>query len=381
MRRCYDGRRTKWLDRFFRSFREAALKRYPGISLRDLDDLDGLVVLAVLQEILAPGWAVGNFGGHYVAPSLVADNLGLSTKTVRRVLKPLARAGILLGVRAYDRIRGRYLPIELIVNPGFREAIDAGLAGKPLTQTADIFAEIWLERRDAEEDVQGFSKDERLKWGCFSKGERFAEYIDRPQSREAPMPKLVGKIRDALDQAKAGKRLDQKAQKEKAREERRATLDRIVAASAVVWKAFRAREGFGTDEAPAWAAPMRDLPEVLRKERASLEKIFEVHGGLKSALAWNLFCSGRNPNPTAKPVFDPSKAHINWVTPDKRPSAFAKHFDLVMSEVIRLGWLKNEPTIAALTRVYGATISLPPKTNFMTSTLTAEEEGATTSGH
>lgn len=352
MRRCYDGRRTRWIDRFLRDFRTAAKKANPDLVGRDLDEF-GLVTSAILQEITGGDWAAGNFGGHYIAAGLLADNLAVSTKTIRRHLRAIARAGMILGVSAYDADKGRRLPLEIIINPVVRDALNANLGVKPVAQIADVLAGLWLERRAYDGEVQGFDET-ILPWGKAHLGTGSSVQGAMP----APSSKLAGRIKTAMDEAKEGRRLDNKARRREEAAVQRAKRDAFVTGAAIVWRELRARAGFG-NEPPGWSGDRNALPDPQRKERAILEKVFERYGGRKAAYAWALFCGGKPAkDEKGRLAFVPELAHRQWTTPDKKPSHFAKHIDLVLAEMSQSKWDQDADLGHRLGAVFGETFEM-----------------------
>lgn len=372
MRKCYDAKRSKWLDSFTRQFTKRIFQSKSSVSFRDLEPF-GLVGTLILQEVLSPNWAIGAFGGKMIGPGTLADNLQLSSWTVRRILKALARAGFIKGISSRDGAAKKQRPLEIMVNPALESAVINMATQKQLTQLAGVFADMWLSRRDYDGAVQGF--ETVVKWGLLlekdSDGIDFAEgattgRISLAQEGETPKQSLVGRVRtwaDEFEKAREGKRLDAKAAREELRKQDVLRKDKFVEGAAIMWKTSQSKFGFG-DAPPAWAAPKHLLPVQMRRERIELEKIFSLYGTMRTAVAWNVFISGRvEKDSQGKIKFDPSRAFAQWTTDDKRPSQFAKYINQVLPLINY--HLKDEAHTKRLRNVFGDLLDWTPGENIL----------------
>lgn len=349
MRKCYCPKRARWFDDFVAELRDAIEKKLPGVSGRDIDEFSAIMTL-ILQEITANGWSEGPNGGRHCSPDLVSRNLGISRKTVIRHIKAAARCGILKGLTFYRLGAARRLPLEILINPGFGEAMSEL---RPMSRTKTlvyVFADMWAERVDYDEDVQGFQTI--CQWGKFEEdGVVVLGPKADPKDHEAHLEQRDWMAR-ILEASKGVKVTDTKAAKA---QENKQWADRgqaFVRGAANVWQVLQGRAGRGFDP-PPWAGEFNKLSGPNKRAYRDLTKIFEQYGGRKTAFAWAVFCGGtakRDEN--GKLDFLPEMAHKQWTTPDKRPEHFAKHLTLVLNELASLGWMETRQDMDEKLRGY-----------------------------
>lgn len=350
MRKCYCPRRARWLDDFVSELRYSIEKKLPGINGRDIDEFSVIMTL-VLQEVTAPGWADGMSGGRHCSPDLVARNLGLSRKTVIRHLKAAARAGIIKGLSYYRLATPKRLPLEILINPGFGEAL-AELRPMAKAKTlVYIFADMWAERVDHDSDVQGFQT--LCQWGRYDedgvvcigpKADLNAVDAGTLEQRDWMARIIAASKGERVTDAKAVKQQENRQWAEKGHS--------FVKGAAAVWQVLRGRKGLGFD-APPWANDFSKLSGPNKRAYRDLTKIFEQYGGRKTAHAWALFCGGDpKKDENGKLEFLPEYAHRQWTTPDKRPEHFAKHLTLILQELSAIGWMENRPDLDEKLRGY-----------------------------
>lgn len=380
MRKCYCPKKARWLDDFIAELRYSIEKKLPGINGRDIDEFSAIMTL-VLQEVTATGWSEGPSGGSHCSPDLVSRNLGISRKTVVRHLKAAARAGIIKGLSYYRLGTPLRLPLEILINPGFHAAM-AEL--RPMTKTKTlsyVFADMWVERVDHDEDVQGFQT--LCQWGKFEEDGVVCL---------GPKLELNNGTVNELESRDWMKRIIEASQGLKATGEKTAKLNEnrqwsershaFVKGAASVWQVLRGRRGLGFDP-PPWANDINKLSAPNKRAYRDLSKIFEQYGGRKTAFAWALFCGGdAKKDQNGKLEFLPEIAHRQWTTPDKRPEHFAKHLTLVLQELAQLGWMETRPDLEEKLRgFFEESFDSPPRHAAWTNVVAPEATGDDASRH
>ncbi len=356
-----DRRTARWMEGFLTDLRLAIRQRVPGVGHDQVGLLNAFGSL-VLLEAIDSHWTLGHFGGRQAAAAKIGENIGeLPAKTVRRYLKAFAQAGIIMGINVYSREKSRYVPLEIIVNPEFQKLMTTFDTGKIRKQFAGVLAELFCSRRLIEGDWQGFG-DDPVKWGNLRPGQKgclIAEAL--PPNLVITPPKPTGLVKACLEEAAAGKRVSDKAAKEAERKRRRDLKELFIVGAARVWSKHRETGGFGS-ETPPWAGPTAILPHAVRRERVELERVFDLYGGQRTAIAWSAFCSGRQVlDEKGKVLFNAALAHRQWTTPDKKPSHFAKHLALIFDEVRDLKYDTRSPgMLIRLREAFGASYDAPP---------------------
>lgn len=334
---------------------------------------DGEEFSAFLAVVLADTFSVldgatpGRYGGVDLALGDLCLSLGIARKTAKRYLAEAARAGLLKGVLSYDGEAKRRRPLEIIVNPILRDAYgktrlpDAGTLGK-------LFGELWLTRRDCPGDVQGFDDTETIPWGRFrsldGRNIETAPSVVAGSFPEglAPLPSgTPGPIAQQLAAAATGGKKVAEAVKREQNKEQRIREGFFVQGCAELWQIMQARAGMG-QEPPAWSAQkISDMPDEQRRQRATLVKVFRLYGGQKAAVAWQKFC-GAQPERDQKGrlVFNPARAFAQYSSPDKKPSDFGKHINLILSEAHGRQWFTDQDNLQKLRELYGESFDAGP---------------------
>lgn len=360
MKRDRDPRRGEWLEALVRGVHQEISGRVRG---REVEPWNIFMVTFLQTALVTNGREPGRFGGHAFSMAEAGDELLVGRRVMRRYLREAAQAGLIKCVSWYDVRAKQRFPLEVIVNPDLAEAYgkttlaDARALGK-------AFAGLYLARRDYLEAMQGFSLAGTVPWGRMAGGQG-PETAASPAPEEHDLPAievqtpdvLVARIRAA---AKGGTKTVS-ALKQEEREKARTARDQFVTGAAVVWRELQSRRGFGS-EPPGWAGSKAALPPAQRRERTEIEKVFERYGGRRAAFAWALFCGGRPVlDDKGKLAFKPELAHQQWTTPDKKPSHFAKHIDLVLAHLGKVDWEKDSGLTGKLLTIFGETFDAAPR--------------------
>jgi hypothetical protein len=373
MRQNTDQKLAQWIDRMMAEIRATLSRR--GVSGKETDNFSVLASVILAEILSTAGRTKGRYGGHEFHLLDNAARLGLGWRTLRLYLRAMARAGIIKGVSS--RAPDRQLPLEIITNPELASAAGAttAIAARALGQH---FGKIWLERGCWDYDVQGFSTDKVCRWGRYhetaldqrDEAEPLPSGVEKteqapPDPAAAPEAKAAASECDLLKQIKLQeqklKSVERKREAQREKIEKQKQLDDFIAGCSAMWINYAHKYGFAETAGPAWAAPKKDLPPTILRERKELEKIVACYGGEVTAWAWTVYCSGaakRDEN--GKIVFDPQIAHKQWTTPDKKPSHFTKHFQLIMNEVERLGWRQDAGICERVKGYFGPGYDLVP---------------------
>jgi hypothetical protein len=316
----------------------------------------------ILAEILdTTDREPGRFGGHEFHLGKNAARLGLSWKTLRRALYALARAGMIKGVAA--KTQNSQLPLEIIVHPELKAA-----AGKTTLLAARAlgrhFGKLWVQRTAYDFPVQGFKADSLGRWGRWLEGEGGGkESVDNAptepivEQTDIAEDELLNRVK--IQDAKL-KSVQRKENKTAITAERRAAVDSWVSGAASIWTMYQERRGHGS-EGPAWSAQRQQLAPAIARERRELEKMVGVYGGEALAWAWVFFCAGKPVmDEKNRPAFKPEYAHFQWTTPDKKPSHFAKHINLIIHDLQASGWLLDPNTKKVLQGHFGSAFEIKP---------------------
>jgi hypothetical protein len=124
---------------------------------------------------------------------------------------------------------------------------------------------------------------------------------------------------------------------EKAAKQREAFLwmglsNDFIDGSAKLWTKAQGALGYGYNK-PVWAGDVATLGSTPKRERAELIKIFQTWGGFETAIAWFIFCCGvPQKDGKGRLEFDLTSPHRQFVSIDKKPSQFAKHFNAILSD-------------------------------------------------
>lgn len=206
------------------------------------------------------------------------------------------------------------------------------------------YVKMGLGRLDQETDVQGFRTD------C-------AYGYPEPESQGGALEAGEGLIRMI-----AG------ADEEKARKDAENSLWRerdgsFVSGAANIWVFAQSQFGNGQSR-PNWEGELTQLSPGARKERMELTKTFQRFGGRASALAWFVFVGGiADLDERGNPRFSLIDPHRQYVTIDKKPSQFAKHFNSILKDKIFIEIATKQwgSYNSELSRYFGEAILFPPR--------------------
>lgn len=360
-----DPRRAEWIEMWVRGIADEIRKKASG---RDGEEFS-LTMIPILQAIICvDGREKGRFGGHGLHIGRTSAELLMGYRPLRRHLKALAQAGIIMGVNWYDSRLKRRFPLEIILSPDFKEACGATKLGDARAY-GKASAYVWLARRETGDDIQGFDDDNVVPWGRFRRADGPDRAVEVEASefnppKQAPREFEPSKVMEQVRAAAKGTHTSN-ALKDQLRKAKKDEDDRITAGAAKVWVVLQQRAG-NNSGAPAWSVVGVPLSVEQAKERRALISIFRTYGGRTAAMAWNAFCGGKpEVDKNGKIAFMPQRAHHQWSTPDKRPTQFAKYINLVIDEVDRLGWADRKDYIGRLRSDYfGDVMDLLPAGSF-----------------
>lgn len=271
-----------------------------------------------------------------LSASELADELGICRTTARNRLMTMA-AYSLITVTPGQRDAGgqRRFCLNVRVSPLLDESIAKGTLRPRIKHLVDRWLEVGLLRAQGTQSRQGFhshvpygEREPTLTPGLQMTNDVSGELFDLAAAR-------------ADEQALAP--TDAKA----LRAAERARDDAFVDGAARAWTGAMVANGKmkATERlAPAWAGAVADLSPAHKHERADLVKIFRQYGGNRTGIAWLYFTQSQPllDTKTNRPQFRPEIPHLQWVSSDKKPSHFAKHFNAIMTDpVFRENLLKS----------------------------------------
>jgi hypothetical protein len=266
-----------------------------------------------------------------VSSYTIANMIGTARSTVNRRIKTLATFA-LVTVQNSWRSDGtaRRKPMQMKLNPMLVAITRPGTKASMKLAGVKEFVRVGIRRMEvADEVLQGFTGDV-----LFGTPE-----TDNPFTTEKAELKLTDVI-SAEDQ--------KKAEKQRQNLEWRKHDEKFVAACANVWVFGQGQMGYGFAR-PNWEGKMDALSPTAKKERRELTKIFQQYGCRVAACAWYIFIGGTAElDDKGRPVFNLSKPHQQYVSEDKKPSQFSKHFNSVINDddfinLVTNLWGKHEP--------------------------------------
>lgn len=320
-------------------------------------DSDAAVVLWSLlgrHHELADGTAAVR-----VSNAALAGPYNLSLKVVRARLRLLAAFGLLQAVHpeADGRVQcqaGNFyfnpLMVQLVLKRGGRKLSKAAL---------EPFLAMGLARDQAMRYPQGW-RGHDVEYGEREPAPATEAVNGRPL---APWAKTLGSELDALEEAAAAVNAVSASKSLRAQERiRRAALSEgFIRGCATIWQQAHERRGYGGTGRPAWEGPKDGLSPENKKQFRELQMLFERFGGKQVAMAWAVFC---NYQPffddKGKLKFDPNLPHVQWVSSDKKPSHFAKHFDAVQMDPETRKRLEDASACGRIEAIVGSTYQTPP---------------------
>lgn len=365
LRRDRDPRRAEWLETLIAGTVSEIGKTVNG---REGEEFSVFLATVLQLALLTDGREPGQYGGHAFPLADASRVLMVPSKTVKRYLQASAQAGILKCVTWFDESRKRRFPLEVIINPELAKSYGTTTLGTA-RELGKAFGGLWLERRNYLKPMQGFSLQDTVPWGRFVDGEGF-ERASRPiQEEDRDEPEALPRIETGAEDpvaariraAAAGGKKTVDAVKAESKKKSRELEAKFVEGASIVWMTIKQRNGFDCG-APAWAATVGLCAEQTRERRA-LISMFNTYGGRVAALAWNCFCGAKvRRDEKGRAAFLPEFAHGQWTTPDKKPSHFAKHINLVIQDVVGRGWHQDESLVEKLrTDAFGDSIDVQPR--------------------
>jgi len=256
-------------------------------------------------------------------------------RRVRRRIEELAKYGMINVKSEWRNDGSNKRKTQMITpNPWLSYLLASGAKPAHKTQAVKHFAGLGISRLESEEPIQGFKINCEL-------GEAEPEEALNLTPEET-VQDLNEKI--AIEDKN-------KAQKFKNTAEWREAGNNFAEASAVLWTYAQSKSGLGSAK-PNWSGDRSHMPAAAIKERNELTKVFQQYGGRVSALAWYIFvCGIPDIDPgTGKRVFDPRSPHRQFITTDKKPSSFSKHFNSILQDtnfknLAKKDWLKTEESL------------------------------------
>ena len=214
-------------------------------------------------------------------------------------------------------------PTEIILSDLLIRCLEVGCDKGLKMKAIEHFCRTGLKRMDYDEPVQGFKDDVAFGAQELSPGD--------PIQGDGEVHETV--ITDEDINELVAKSDDEKRLKFEERELWRKRDAAFVQAAANVWVSCMQMAGYGAAR-PNWEGETPTLSPGARKERLELVKIFQQYGCKISGLAWFLYVKGEaalDPK-TGRPIFDISSPHRQFVSIDKKPSSFAKHFNALLRD-------------------------------------------------
>jgi len=272
----------------------------------------------------------------YFSSSQIANNIGSDEFSVARILRTLSK--FCLVVVVYEETRQK-----IYLNPTIHACLTYVDYTRNLNTLVKHYVSMGINRSEHERPLQGFRSD--IPYGHMEV--EGGEVIKADQE--------VTRIVARHD--------EKKAVQEEDRQKWRVLGSDFVDGASKVWRMAQSAVGNTTD-IPIWATDLSTIPPTGRKERNELIKIFQTYGGRVTALAWCIFCGGLTElDQFGKPVFDIKAPHRQWVSWDKKPSQFSKHFNSVLKDPETVNWAKTKwkNLYPVLKKLFGDCMETSPK--------------------
>lgn len=302
------------LTRFYRKLRNVVLTEDPMDAM--LFDCQGLAIFTWLVEhVTSPEQPI------VASVRQLADELMMGRYTLTRRLQLLARYAVLKVETGIFETNGqRRASNRVLLNPLLLEALKDGAERMSLVK-ALVAVGLW--RGDGGSDLQGFhshvpfgNNEPVLKPGLKLSSDVGSELFNLAGEKAKEVPAEMAK------RAKAAER-----------EATRARHNDWVTRAGTLWTAAQVAAGRmkATDKAaPAWVLAQTG---TLKKERDELAKLLEAYGGMRTGMAWMYFCTQHAMlGPDDKPIFRLDIPHVQYVSVDKKPTQFAKHFSAILGD-------------------------------------------------
>jgi hypothetical protein len=310
----------------------------------------------IFERIFSDG--IKQAGSVDVSSIWLSRQIGVSRKQVMGRTKHLARYGFI-------RVQWRKRTDNSLLNEINQVDLNPVLVGifkqqtgvKSLKSFVEHYFQVGFRRlEDEENDIQGFWTD--CKYG-FQEPEKGAQ--PTWQSR------LI-----AFDER----------QTETVQKKRRENFEWIGYSNGFIdgcgklWTKCQGMQGYGYNKA-VWDNDVSLMPVTAKRERSELAKLFQSYGGMKTAFAWYVFCAGLPQcDEMGKMLWDNKSPHRQYVTVDKKPTQFSKHFNALLADKIFVDiWENKRDEIREqLFQYFGDYINISARINFNQDTIPVSEE-------
>ena len=272
----------------------------------------------------------------YLSSSQIAAQIGADEITVSRHLRMLSKFGILLVVQEEYKQ-------QIHLNPTLHACLTYANYTKSLKTIVNHYVSIGLSRSEFERPIQGFRSD--TLYGC----------VEVENSGTIKAEEEVCRIVSRYD--------EKKARQEEDRQLWRALGVDLIEGCSKIWRMAQSAQGNAID-VPIWALDQSTIPKSAMSERRELIKAFQTYGGRVTALTWSVFCGGITElDAFGKPVFDIRAPHRQWVSWDRKPSQFTKHFNSILKDPETIKWAKTKwhDLYPILKKLFGDCLDVEPK--------------------
>ena len=281
------------------------------------DTISSAILLELMKRSLEKGFVE-------ISSLRISREIRSSRKKVRTRLFHLARYGIIRVEHRYKTDGSGLNEMNVIeINPVLLGIFRTNSGAKSMDQFINHYFMLGFTRlEDDENDVQGFWRD------C-----KYGHKEPEGGSPSSWQSRLIG-IMNYREEVKAVKASDNFKWHQLAND--------FTLGCGKIWTECQGRSGLGYNKA-AWDGDINLLGPARKKERAELGKLFQSYGGRKAAIAWYVFCGGvESIDENGKRIYDPKSPHRQFVTIDKKPSQFAKHFNAILSDPIFIDLYENQ---------------------------------------
>ena len=258
------------------------------------------------------GWLTSTDDDLIISQETLADHLNETRQKIRTRLQLLSRFGLIrvTWININQKLRGRS---KIEINPIIRHIVNERVSLIQKKKYISHLIDMGQRRtEDYDEHVQGFRYDTRF--GSLEKESAIEQTIER---------ELLSHL-DHSDDEKKRKQQDNLEWKERG--------DIFIDGASKLWRDGMINKGFGSAIA-SWSGQVNNLGPSDRTQRNELIKLFERYGGRVTALAWALFCGAITEiDNNGNPSFTLSRPHAQYVTIDRKPTQFAKHFNAILKD-------------------------------------------------
>jgi len=269
--------------------------------------------------------------------------LGTKINRLRRRLLLMARFGIIKMISPWrDDDTGLREIGTIYINPSLYASLVINKSVVLRKMLVTKLVKLGIERLDEEDDTQGFNHT------CLYGREEPHKSADRAEVQ------LINMM-DREDKAKADKARTDALWRERS--------DLWVTGSAELWVQAQSLLGMGASR-PNWEGPIGLLSPTAKRERSELVKTYQSFGGRITGLAWYIFCCGiPQRDKYGKLLYSPEEPHRQFITVDRKPSQFTKHFNAIMKDPEFLKIAKEDFTKfkIILQKYFGGVLDVSPR--------------------